>query len=210
MSPARLRSLVPAVCLAWFLALLLLVLGCAATRDSSVVSLDRASSVVSSIGVPEGPPRRGGVTDVADGELPAGTTVYDDQPGIERLDRDLRERLRAATAAAAADGVGIVVNSGWRSRAYQQRLFDEAVVEHGSESAAAEWVARPGTSVHEAGAAVDVGPLTATDWLAQHGAAYGLCQVYANEPWHVELRPDAVDAGCPAAYDDPTDDPRLQ
>jgi hypothetical protein len=60
------------------------------------------------------------------------------------------------------------------------------------------------------GAAVDVGPWAASAWLAEHGAAYGLCQVYANEPWHVELRPDAVDAGCPALYTDPTHDPRMQ
>ena len=76
-------------------------------------------------------------------------------------------------------------------------------------SAAAGWVARPGTSVHEAGAAVDLGPRAATDWFAEHGAAYGLCPVYTNEPWHFELDRDAPDAGCPDLYDDPTDDPRL-
>ena len=38
---------------------------------------------------------------------------------------------------------------------------------------------------------------TATAWLSEHGAAYGLCQVYRNEPWHYELRPDAVDRRVP-------------
>ena len=40
--------------------------------------------------------------------------------------------------------------------------------------------------------------------------AYGLCQIYGNEPWHFELRPDAVDHGCPPTYADPTHDPRMQ
>ena len=44
----------------------------------------------------------------------------------------------------------------------------------------------------------------------QHGADYGLCQIYGNEPWHYELRPDAVDRGCPPTYADPTQDPRTQ
>ncbi|MDR7254793.1 D-alanyl-D-alanine dipeptidase [Nocardioides sp. BE266] len=194
------------------LASVLLTLGCAATQEPSVARLDRAVRSTAAVlpGVPEGLPRRSGAGDLADGDLPAGATVYDDHPGIARLDPRLLEELRAATADAAAEGVGIVVNSGWRSQAYQQRLFDEAVAEHGSESAAAEWVARPGTSVHEAGAAVDVGPLDATLWLADHGADYGLCRVYDNEPWHFELVADAVDDGCPATYADPADDPRLQ
>lgn len=183
MSPAR-----PVV-----LALVLLTLGCTAARDPSVVSLEQVTRSVSD-----------------DGELPRGTTVYDDEPGVTLLDPRLREELRAATVDAAAQGVTLTITSGWRSRTYQARLFDEAVVEHGSESAAASWVARPGTSVHEEGAAVDIGPREAADWLAEHGADHGLCRVYANEPWHFELDPDAADVGCPDLYADPTDDPRLQ
>jgi hypothetical protein len=56
---------------------------------------------------------------------------------------------------------------------------------------------------------VDLGPASATQWLAAHGAAYGLCRIYANEPWHYELRPAAVAHGCPPMYPDPTQDPRL-
>ena len=47
------------------------------------------------------------------------------------------------------------------------------------------------------GDAVDIGPSDATAWLSEHGAEYGLCQIYRNEPWHYELRPDAIDHGCP-------------
>ena len=50
----------------------------------------------------------------------------------------------------------------------------------------------------------------ATAWLSKHGARYGLCQIYRNEPWHDELRPSAVDHGCPRMYADPTHDPRMR
>ncbi|MGW5360762.1 peptidase M15, partial [Actinopolymorpha pittospori] len=60
------------------------------------------------------------------------------------------------------------------------------------------------------GDAVDLGPSGATAWLSKHGGAYGLCQIYNNEPWHYELRPQATDDGCPPRYADPTHDPRMQ
>ena len=50
----------------------------------------------------------------------------------------------------------------------------------------------------------------AAAWLSEHGAEYGLCQIYRNEPWHFELRPEAIDHGCPPVYADPTHDPRMQ
>ena len=77
-------------------------------------------------------------------------------------------------------------------------------------SCPARWVATPKSSAHVSGEAVDIGPSDATDWLSEHGAAYGLCRVYRNEPWHYELRPAAIDHGCPSMYADPTYDPRMQ
>ena len=71
-------------------------------------------------------------------------------------------------------------------------------------------MATPDTSPHVSGDAVDIGPAHATPWLSGYGAAYGLCQIYGNEPWHYELRPDAVAHGCPRMYADPTQDPRMQ
>ncbi len=71
-------------------------------------------------------------------------------------------------------------------------------------------MATPTTSAHVSGDAVDIGPLAATAWLFEHGTPYGLCQIYRNEPWHYELRPQAVDQGCPRMYADPTHDPRMQ
>ncbi len=129
---------------------------------------------------------------------------------VRRLDPDLRDAVRAATDEAAADGVVLHVNSGWRSAGHQARLFREAVLQYGSEAEASRWVATPETSVHVSGDAVDIGPTPAAAWLADHGSAYGLCRVYANEPWHFELVPDASDDGCPPTYADPTQDPRMQ
>lgn len=149
-------------------------------------------------------------TDRADGELPDGATVFDDEAGITRLEPDLLAALRRAGRDAAADGVELGVNSGWRSRSYQARLLREAVAEHGSEEEAARWVATPDTSPHVRGRAVDIGGPEATSWLAAHGASYGLCRIYDNEPWHYELRPRAASHGCPERYADPTHDPRTQ
>jgi zinc D-Ala-D-Ala carboxypeptidase len=152
----------------------------------------------------------GGALGEADGAVPDGTTVFDDGvPGVANLDPDLLGALRDAANDAAGDGVELVVDSGWRSAAYQERLLDEAVSKYGSEEEAARWVATPDTSPHVSGDAVDIGPPEGAAWLSEHGAGYGLCQIYANEPWHYELRPEAADQGCPGMYDDPTHDPRM-
>jgi hypothetical protein len=153
---------------------------------------------------------RGGIT-VADGALPDGVTVFDDgYPGVANLDPGLLAALRDAARDAAGDGITLYINSGWRSPAYQDALLREAVSEYGSETEAARWVATAGTSPHVAGDAVDVGHAEAAAWLARHGARYGLCRIYRNEPWHFELRRGAVTGGCPRPYADPTRDPRLQ
>ena len=147
----------------------------------------------------------------ATGRLAEGTTVFDGEAaGVSRLDGDLRAALRRAARDAADDGVQLEVTSGWRSPGYQRQLLAEAVSKYGSDTEAARWVATPETSPHVSGDAVDIGPYDAMDWLSRHGSAHGLCQIYANEPWHYELRPEAVDVGCPAAYDDPTQDPRMR
>jgi uncharacterized protein YcbK (DUF882 family) len=152
-----------------------------------------------------------GVVTEADGALPDGVTVFDDRyPGVANLDPDLIQALREAATDAAHDGVEFFVDSGWRSPEYQNQLFREAVSEYGSEEEAARWVATAEASAHVSGDAVDIGHFNATAWLSQHGPEYGLCQIYGNEPWHYELRPQAIDRGCPRMYADPTHDPRMQ
>ena len=159
------------------------------------------------------PPRseHRGALGEADGVVPAGTTVFDNKvPGVAKLNPALLSALRQAATDAAGNGVEFVVNSGWRSPAYEEQLRREAVAKYGSEEEAARWVATGTTSPHVSGDAVDIGPTDATSWLSAHGAKYGLCQVYGNEPWHYELRPEAPINGCPAVYADPTQDPRMQ
>ncbi|MGH2467744.1 MAG: M15 family metallopeptidase [Candidatus Limnocylindrales bacterium] len=147
----------------------------------------------------------------ADGVVPDGTTVFDDKiPGVARLDQALLSALRQAATEAAGEGVEIFVDSGWRSPEYQEQLLQQAISTYGSATAAARWVATPDTSAHVTGDAVDIGPSDATAWLSKHGAKYGLCQIYSNEPWHYERRPDAIDQGCPPMYADPTHDPRME
>jgi D-alanyl-D-alanine carboxypeptidase len=147
----------------------------------------------------------------ADGAVPDGTTVFDDEvPGVAKLDSGLLGALRQAATDAAGDGVEFVVDSGWRSPEYQEQLLREAVLKYGSDEEAARWVATPNTSAHVSGDAVDIGPSSAASWLSEHGAAYGLCQIYRNEPWHYELRPEAIAHGCPPMYSDPTQAPRMQ
>jgi zinc D-Ala-D-Ala carboxypeptidase len=152
-----------------------------------------------------------GAVGEADGAVPDGTTVFDDEiPGVAKLDPALLGALRQAARDAADDGVEFVVESGWRSPEYQNQLLREAVSKYGSEEEAARWVATAETSPHVSGDAVDIGPSDATAWLSEHGAEYGLCQIYSNEPWHYELRHEGIDHGCPPVYADPTRDPRMQ
>jgi hypothetical protein len=168
-----------------------------------------SSSVAAPIDVIRGEHR--GPLGEADGAVPDGTTVFDDGiVGVANLDADLLGALRRAATAAAGEGVEFIVDSGWRSPAYQEQLRREARWKYGSQEEAARWVAAADKSAHVSGDAVDVGPSAARAWLSQHGVEYGLCRIYGNEPWHYELRPEAVDDGCPPVYADPTHDPRMQ
>ena len=74
-------------------------------------------------------------------------------------------------AAAARDGVSLIVVSGFRSNAEQARLF--------AAHPDPRWVAPPGKSLHRLGTELDLGPASAYGWLAAH--APGL-----------PLRPDAT------------------
>jgi hypothetical protein len=190
------------------LASLLVVIVAVAVALGHQLPASPSSTAASPIAAPRGEHR--GPLGEADGALPSRTTVFDDAvPGVAKLDADLRGALRRAATNAADDGVELIVDSGWRSARYQAHLLREAVAKYGSEAEAARWVATPETSAHVSGDAVDIGPAGAA-WLSGHGAAYGLCRIYGNEPWHSELRPDAFDRGCPPTYADPTHDPRMQ
>ncbi|MFT4259629.1 M15 family metallopeptidase [Microbacterium sp.] len=159
-----------------------------------------------------GSPVDDGVIDEDDGRIDESdrVSVFSGTPAVANLDAELLAALRAAATAAERDGVRLQVNSGWRSAAYQEQLLADAVEKYGSAEEAARWVATPEHSEHVSGDAVDLGPVAGQDWLSRHGAEFGLCQIYANEPWHFELRAMAPANGCPEMYEDPTADPRTQ
>jgi hypothetical protein len=107
-------------------------------------------------------------------------------PSAKGLDPALQRALTRATAAARRDGITVRVTSGRRSKRYQQQLLDEAIVRYGSREIARQYVNTPDRSTHVKGLAVDIGPTDAAYWMIQHGAEFGLCQIYANEVWHFE------------------------
>lgn len=108
------------------------------------------------------------------------------EPELAEVEPELRLAMEQAMRDAAREGVRIRVVSGGRSLAEQRELYDKAVAEHGAVEAS-RWAVSPDQlSAHVKGLAVDVAPAEGTKWLREHGARYGLCQVYANEPWHFE------------------------
>ncbi len=129
-----------------------------------------------------------GAEGTGDGNLPdSGVTVDDTHlNAVARLDPELLEAVRQATAAAAEDGIEVRITSGWRSADYQQQLLDEAIATYG-ERGARQLVQTPDRSRHVTGDAVDIGPTDAAFWMLRHGSDFGLCQVYENEVWHYEL-----------------------
>jgi len=159
---------------ATLLVVALVALGCGNGTGSDTQATSEGLAQVRSIGGQPAPSEPGGIFDVG-------------QPTIGNLDPDLLEALESAARDAREDGVTLAVTSGWRSRAHQQQLYDDAVSTYGSEEEARRYVSTPDTSAHVTGDAVDIGPTEADDWLNRHGAAYGLCQMFANEIWHFEL-----------------------
>ncbi|MDR1800151.1 MAG: D-alanyl-D-alanine carboxypeptidase family protein [Bifidobacteriaceae bacterium] len=119
-----------------------------------------------------------------------------DPDAVPALDTVLLKRYDLAAAAAAAQGIELSITSGARSINEQKAEFEEAVGIYGSAEEAAKWVATPETSAHVRGAALDVGPQAGWEWLGQHQSEYGLCLVYANEPWHFEALTEPGEA-CP-------------
>ena len=79
-------------------------------------------------------------------------------------------------AAARADGVALIVVSGFRSDAEQAALF--------AANPDPRWVAPPGKSLHRLGTELDLGPSSAYGWLAANARRFGFLQRYSWEAWH--------------------------
>jgi zinc D-Ala-D-Ala carboxypeptidase len=120
------------------------------------------------------------------------------RPGIRGLEPALAQAFNRARTAALAAGLDLRVNSGLRSAAEQQRLYDDAIAKYGSPAKARRWVLPPAESRHVKGLAIDVGPPAAATWLEKYGVRYGLCRRYVNEWWHFERLAPAIGQRCPA------------
>ncbi|TXT45375.1 MAG: peptidase M15B and M15C DD-carboxypeptidase VanY/endolysin [Spirochaetes bacterium] len=128
-----------------------------------------------------------------------GTSVVVSRPG-HRVRLPAYQALAAAAAAAKAEGVTLLVSSAYRSYAYQESLFARNVAELGRQEA--ERVsARPGTSQHQLGTAVDFGSITdafagtaAGRWMGANAGRFGFSLSYPQgyealtgyvwESWH--------------------------
>lgn len=183
-------------------AAILVAVALAACGDASTVAPGTGSpgGTESAAGGAAGDGAAGEVT-AADGLLEEPVGVDTDLPALTGLDADLLAAVQQAAADAGAEGIELLITSGWRSTEYQEQLLADAVEKYGSAEEAARWVATPTESQHVSGAAVDVGRTDAAYWMSRHGARYGLCQTYANEIWHYEL---VTEPGgeCPAPLTD--------
>jgi D-alanyl-D-alanine carboxypeptidase len=171
----------------------LLVGGCATVVPIEPVSTTEPTSPPAPLTI--GP----AATDTYGGWIPDGQTLspFDvSNPALAQLDPALLNAVQAAANAAREQGIDLRINSGWRSRGFQQQLFDDAARTYGSVDIARQFVASPDVSKHVVGQAVDVAPVEAGKWLIRNGAQFGLCQIYANELWHFELAVDPQ-GNCP-------------
>jgi hypothetical protein len=108
---------------------------------------------------------------------------------VEEIHPELQMRFNVAQLFAARDGVSLVITSGFRSLARQDKLYKREVEIRGSETEAAKWVLPAQASKHPKGLAIDVNyPMDPAGamWLERNGWRFGLCRVYANEWWHFE------------------------
>jgi hypothetical protein len=120
-------------------------------------------------------PGAGGAGQTGPAGAPTGQLV--DRPG-GKLDSSIVANFDAMVAAAKKDGVNLQINSAHRSRAEQERLY--AAYLNGTGNLAA----KPGTSNHEKGQAIDFKNTPgAYDWLAKNAEKYGFKNL-PGEPWH--------------------------
>lgn len=130
-------------------------------------------------------------------------------PNGKSVDSKIYEPLQEMVSVAESEGLYMVVVEAYRTEAEQQEMLDEKIemyIQRGypkflAEIYAQKWVAKPGTSEHQLGIAVDINPdYTKSDrsqvyaWLEENGYKYGFIYRYPedkvqitginNEPWH--------------------------
>lgn len=128
---------------------------------------------------------------------------------LKQISKEVLPFLLAMIEAASKDGVNLLIRSPYRSYDIQTTLFNNQVqkeINKGysrqqAEINAATVVARPGTSEHQTGLAVDINSTTSTfentaefRWMKEHCAEFGFIMRYPEnktqitgiiyEPWH--------------------------
>jgi hypothetical protein len=94
----------------------------------------------------------------------------------EPMRPDVAAAFDRMAAAAARDGIELLVVSGFRTSAEQAVLF--------ARHPDPKWVAPPGQSLHRLGTELDLGPPAAYGWLAANAPRFHFVQRYAWEAWH--------------------------
>ena len=127
---------------------------------------------------------------------------------MQRLTPQAADKWAEMQAAADADGVKLLLVSGFRSVDYQARLIRKKINAGQTVSEILAVNAAPGFSEHHTGRAIDIAtpgcrPLTeefedsdAFRWLQEHAAAYGFSMSYPKdnaagfiyEPWHWSVK----------------------
>lgn len=104
----------------------------------------------------------------------------------EQVEARTAKAFRAMQAAAARDGIQLVIRSGFRPHEKQKELYRKYRAGRGN------LAARPGYSNHQSGSALDIivrDPATLA-WMEEHGPRFGFHKTVRSEPWHWELLPD--------------------
>jgi hypothetical protein len=115
----------------------------------------------------------GAAPGMAEGGGYAGPLVYRDGKGMRP---DVAAAFDRMEVAAGADGIDLLVVSGFRSDAEQAALF--------AAHPDPQWVAPPGQSLHRCATELDLGPSSAYGWLADNAGRFGYVQRYQWEAWH--------------------------
>ncbi|HEY9765446.1 MAG TPA: peptidoglycan-binding protein, partial [Chroococcales cyanobacterium] len=116
-------------------------------------------------------------------ESSSAVDVGGPQPAVRRqgklIGAGIAKQFDAMVAAAKADGVDLQIVSGYRTHAEQQALCDA--------NPNPMFVARPGTSNHEKGNAIDyLDSPGAWSWLKRNSTRFGFYN-YPAEAWHYSL-----------------------
>ena len=112
--------------LAAALSLVSLLAACASPETVPVVPVATTESTSPAEPLTIGP----AAADTYGGWIPDGQTLspFDvSNPALAQLDPPLLNAIQDAARAAASKGVDLRITSGWRSKGFQQRLFDDAV-----------------------------------------------------------------------------------